>query len=412
MPVFNYKIIVNGKSESGEISAVNMSAAGSQLRGKGGIIIELEEKALQSQRKTTTKKSVKSKQFYFNPFIRSIHIEQAFEQLAVMLEEGVPIVSALSILTRTSTKSIGSAMHEIARSIEKGSTVSEAIVTEAPFVGPVTRALVKVGESNGSLPEMLAFSAELMARKREVKSLIIEALIYPTFVMVATVCVGIFMSNYVLPKLVTFISTRSAELPAITRLLVDVNEFALNYGVHTIISVVLTAILFALLHSSTTYGVYTSRYLLNIPFIGKALTAYSNSLWCHTLGMLVKSGINITNCLKLTENTMSNKYFREQFEKIQIMINEGQTLGISFMATSLNDLSPIACSMIVVGENSGSLDRGLIHAAEYNQKELTRRVRLVGRMIEPVMLLIVGGIVAFVYLAFFMAIQSATLSVH
>lgn len=409
MATFEYEISKDGKRTQGILNVVSLAAAGQELQKQGAVILRLEESKL------TTPGKFKRSQFEYyltHTFIRKVTIELAFEQFGILLKEGVPILNALELMQETSPFLLSRVFRSIRNRIQDGVSVHESVRLEASFLGEINRSLIEVGETNGSLPEMLTYASELMQQKRAIRSQIIEALIYPVIVVLMTCGVGYFLVSNVLPKVLKFINKGSGKLPAMTSLLIDISNFIQNQGHFVLYAFIILIVLFFIGRNITMFRYIMDWCLLRIPLLSKAMISYSNSLWCRTLGLLIQSGINITTALQLTENTMHNFVFKKQFKTIQNKLRQGYTISESFRATNLKRYAPIADRMILVGENSGSIDNGLINAANYNSTQLSRRVTFIGKFIEPAMFLIVGGMVGFVYIAFIMAIMAATRSVH
>lgn len=408
MPTYIYETTKMGKRREGFLNSVSIEIAGQKLKDSGAIILRLEESS-----------SSKRTKFIRSPMevvltklcIGTIAIEQAFEQLGILLKEGVPILSALELMQKTSPFLLARVFRSISYQIKEGLSISESIRIEAGFLGNINISLITIGETNGSLPEMLVYAADLMQQKRAILNKIIEAMLYPLIVIVMTCGAAYFLVSHVLPKVLGFISQRSGKPPAMTRALITISEFIRNYGFMILCSLGIIIVLIVIARRIDKVRYIIDWLLLRVPLIGKAIVSYSNSLWCRTLGLLIESGINITTALELTENTMHNFVFKKQFKLIQNKLTQGNTISESFRSTSLHYYAPVAGRMLLVGESSGSIDRCLINAANYNANILSRRVAFIGKFIEPAMFIIVGGMVGFVYIAFIMAIMAATRSV-
>ena len=170
--------------------------------------------------------------------------------------------------------------------------------------------------------------------------------------------------------------------------------------------------MFFLARRTPAIGVQVDYALLHIPLLGKALRDHANTMWCRTFGALLRSGIDVLKALTLVEETMSNKYFAEQFRQMREVVRQGRSITQGIENTALQKLCPMALTMVSVSEETGGLDTSLLHVARYCEERLTRRVALLGKLVEPAIFIVVGGMVGFVYFAFFLAMLAVTRSAH
>jgi type IV pilus assembly protein PilC len=131
-------------------------------------------------------------------------------------------------------------------------------------------------------------------------------------------------------------------------------------------------------------------------------------LWCRTLGILLKSGINIITAMDYTAAALNNWFYRSELNEMKDVISQGHPLSTALRVSRLDALVPFADSMLAVGESTGRVDDCLLKVAEFSDKDLQRRITFMSKMIEPVLFFIVGGIVGFVYIAFFMGLMAAS----
>ena len=404
MPVFHYTILKNGARKTGRLAAASSTEAAQQLRTDGATVLNIREAAAGD---TGENALIRHLGKYL---VSSAELELSFRQLSSVLAGDVPILLGITTVGEQCSPALRNAYARIHDRVREGCALSVALQEHAPFVNRVSIGLVQVGESNGTLDRMFAYASELMERARRLRGDLLQAFSYPAFVVVAGMGVAWFMATKVIPKVMVFIQGRqgsAGRLPPITQALLDVTAFVQSYGLYILAAPVLLTILFVLARRQRSSGEIVDAWLLHVPLLGGAFRAHANTMWCRTLGALLDSGVGIITALELVENTMGNWHYAAQFRKMRQQVREGRSLSVAFEQTALAKLCPMAQAMIAVSEQSGGLDTSLMQVADYYEDLLQRRVKLLSRLVEPVMYAIVGGMVGCVYFAFFMAMMAA-----
>ncbi len=340
--------------------------------------------------------------------ISSVQIEMALEQLGAMLEGGVPILNAFQTVAAQSNYFLSRALFCVANKLKIGRPLAPTLQEELPFLGNVTLGLLAAGEANGDIDKMCMYSVELLERKRKLKGQLLQAMAYPALVIVATVGVVTFLMLKVIPKIMTFLSNRSAELPSITQALVDVTDFLKANGLYLLAAPVILTVIIILLRKNEEIAMYVDYVALRLPIVGKIFRSSSNMLWCRTLGILLGSGINIVSALEFTQGALNNYFYKNELKEMKAIVSQGHPLSTALRVSRIRSFIPLADSMLVVGENTGRMDSGLMKVADFSDVDLQRRIALMAKMIEPALFVIVGGIVGFVYIAFFMGLMAAS----
>ncbi|MDR0390748.1 MAG: type II secretion system F family protein [Planctomycetaceae bacterium] len=409
MPKFQYKINQNGTTKNGFINAESLHLAAVELRQQGGVIVSLRAATSEelSNAEQNNLEKILNKIFVFKG-----QIEICLRQLASLLHAGVPILDALLAVGEQAPSQLRKIYLRLAEKVKRGYSMKKSLQEEAACFGDITIGLIGVGEANGTLDEMFRYAADLMERGRRVRAQIIQAFTYPAIVMLVAVGVSYFLVAHVLPKIITFISkqSKSIELPLPTKLLLLANDFIMAYGFYLVAAPIVLLIAYILARRSPIICERLDYFCLFIPLLGKAYREHSNTMWCRTLGALLKSGVGLLNAIELVEGVMSNKHYATQLHKIYNMTKQGETISKGIANTTLAKLCPMALAMIAVSERSGSLDESLLHVADYCEEQLTRRVAILGKFIEPAIFAFIGGIVGFIYFAFFLAMLAATKS--
>ncbi len=279
-----------------------------------------------------------------------------------------------------------------------------------PGIDRVTLGLLSVGEANGTLDAMTVYAADLMERSRKTREQILQAFTYPAVVMLAAMGVGYYMVKKVFPVVIQFIekSRRAMELPLPTRMVMWLNDFLTGYGLYVLLAPLALAILIGVLRRSSRTGEMVDALALRIPLLGGAFRFHGNTMWCLLLGSMLSSGLDVLAAVDLVEGAMSNRRYAAQFRRIKTLLRAGASLSKAVGDTALKGLCPMAHAMVAVSEEGGRLDDSLLQVAKFSEDQLNRRVALLGKLVEPAVLAVVGGFVGIVYFGFYLAVLTAT----
>lgn len=410
MAVFKFVTRTAKGRSDGILTADNRKEAEVTLRRRGETILKL----------TQVSEAVEDSPYYnlkvrpqFEKQIASLLIPKAqqeifLRQFAALLSGGVPILTALRTVALQSAFLLSRALFCTANKLCEGHALSGVLREELPFLGQIVIGMIAAGEVNGDIDQMCESGADLIARGRELRGRVIQAMAYPVIVILVMIGVVIFLITSVIPKIQQFLSTRAVALPPITQLLVDTIDFLQANWIPIVVSPIALAALIVILKWIPQTRVGVDYLFLRIPVIGRVFQASANVLFCRILGTLLKSGINIISAMDSTESAQSNAFYAKQLRYIRDLVALGHPLSTGLRVSLIHKFMPLAESMVVVGEQTGRVDDGLLKVAEFNEDELNRRINLLSKLVEPALFIIVGGIVGFVYIAFFMAMVSAS----
>lgn len=337
--------------------------------------------------------------------VRKGAVEQAFLQMVILLKGDVPVVSALETTAELAGSDLKAALYETAELVRGGLPLAKALRASVPWIGALFIGLVEVGESNGTLPQMFTYCATIMQRRRTIRSQIIRALTYPALVVFMGLGVGYYVSTAAIPKIVSVMGNPDA-LPAITRSLLTTSAWLQAHGVWVFLSPFLLVAGYMLLRRVPSVGLSIDRMSLWIPVFGKVGRYSANALFNHTMSMLVASGISVVDALELVRGTISNLWYALNLAGVRRKVMAGRMFSDALKESALRRLSPLTPALVKVGENSGSMDEGLGYVGDFYADALERRLDLLGKLVEPALIVVVGGMVAYVYIAFFMGMAA------
>lgn len=324
-----------------------------------------------------------------------------FRQLSFILRAGLPVLQALELCAaQAGSARLKQVIHTMIADIENGNPLSQAMANHPKVFHPLMVKLVVAGEQTGELDIIVGRLADHLEKKAALRSQTINALIYPTVVVVAGLGVAIFLVVKIIPQFAKFLSGRGKPLPPSTQMLVDISNFVINNGIP-----ILLAILAAVVALVMTYKQPAGRYridgiLLKFPVIGGMLTAAAMAQMTWSLSMLLRSGLTVLDALRIVSGVIGNRVISDK-----LMEGAGQILAGRDMAASIGHpaIPTLVTQMVAVGERTGTLDSVLSEMAHYYEELLAVRIKRVSSMIEPALILLIGGMVGFVYYSFFQA---------
>jgi type IV pilus assembly protein PilC len=312
-----------------------------------------------------------------------------------MLSAGLALARALAVLERQSKNvKLAGIIAEIAGAVRRGDTLHAALAKFPHTFSRLFVAMVRAGEEGGDLSGSLATVADQMERMYQLKKKIRSALIYPAVIVCAIFGIGIFMMVNVVPTLAQTFEEMNAELPASTQFVIAISNFLVRY---TVVAVGLFITFFALIY----VGVRTSggkRILdfvfLRMPLIGGMVREVNAARTSRTLASLLSSGVDVLASLEIAGEVVQNSYFRQVISDAERGVRQGEPLSLAFVRRE--DLYPaFVGEMMSVGEETGETAEMLKRLATYYEEEVDRKTKDLSTIIEPFLMLIIGGAVGF-----------------
>ncbi len=410
MPLFRYEALrSDGGETSGTLEATDSRAAAASLRGESLFVLEVAPATGATAAIASGGGAGRSTTAGTGPRglgavlpIRSRDRVFLFRHLALMLRSGLTVVEALRVCRDQSTKrAMAAALDRVLSAVQSGRSLSEAMEAEPRVFPFFTVKLVESAEVSGELDDILQRAAVFIERRALLKASILTSLTYPAVVVLAALGVATFMIVKVIPKFASFFAQRRLTLPWSTQTLMDISTFVQSHGPGIVIGILLAvgAFIAAWLTERGRYAI--DRAALRIPVVGGILTMGAMAALGSTLGTLLRSGVTLLESLQVTARLMGNRALRARVEGASEAILGGRDL-----ASSLTDpiIPPTVPQVVAVGERTGALADVLAEIGEFYDGELQAAIRRMSALIEPVLIIVVGGMVGFVYFAFFQAV--------
>lgn len=395
---------VSGISSRGELDADSKAQVTEMLRQRGLIVLDVSEE-----------KEAFKLEGIFKRFSKVDMRELAVvsRQFATLIGSGMPMLRSLYTLEdQTQDETVKEALGSVRQDVEAGSSLGDAMERKPEVFNQLFRSMVRSGESSGRLEEALervAFHFEkLDALRRQIRS----AMMYPAFVMVLAFVIMIAVVAFIVPVFVGVFEEvaadtpgESAELPLPTQITVGVSDFLTGFWYIWIPAMIGSAFGFSRWRKTERGRYQWDKLKLKIPFhIGDIVQKVSLARWSRTFASTVASGVPILQSIKITGQTSGNALVEQAMDDVYNSVKSGGTVAHPI---ENNDLFPAMVShMVSVGEETGQLEHMLNKVADFYEAEVDAKVKALTSLLEPVMIVFVGGIVGFIVISMYLPIFS------
>lgn len=326
-------------------------------------------------------------------------------QLSVLIDAELPLIQSLSILEeQQKNKYFKTVIRTIKEDVEAGSTLNQAKRKHPKVFDDLYCNLVASGEQSGSLDVMLRRLAEYIERTVKLRGQVRQAMIYPVAILIFAIVVSIFLLWKVIPVFASIFRDLGAELPLLTAVIIKLSNFVQNYILFIFLGLI--GLFFAFrYYRNTTQGRWTTdRLMLKIPLFGSLLYKVAMTRVTRTLSTLISGGVPMLEALKITSSTAGNVLIEKEIMDARKLVSEGKTMNEAFRESGRFPLMML--QMINVGEATGTLDEMLSKLASFYDEEVEASVAALLSVMEPIMLIFVGGIVGSLVVSMYLPIFS------
>lgn len=321
---------------------------------------------------------------------------EMMENLHLVIKSGLPLHQGILDLAEDSdNKRFKTMLLQIAGSVSKGKSLSESFEPYKDIVGVMILNLIKIGEETGQLEVTLQRGASFLKRVISLKKKAKSALIYPSFAFSAVMGAMLVWMIYVLPQMTELFEEMDVELPPLTIAMMNISDFLANYIGHLFVGIVAFIIIFKLLHKKyKKVRWHTDRLILKIPIIKHIVSGFNMAFISEYLRLALISGIPVFAAMDTLKKNLANELYQEAMRKSTEDVQKGSQLSLSFAKTEM--FTPFMIRMMSVGESAGTLESQLNLVAEHYYEKVDYYADNIGKVIEPVVLIIVGGFMALV----------------
>lgn len=316
-------------------------------------------------------------------------------QLGTMYSAGIPIIDALQTVARQVPNPYFAVILKIVASdVSRGATLTWALERHPQVFPPILTKVVASGEASGSLDDSLARSASHFEREHELRSKVRGALTYPAIVGVLAVVVSVFLILVIIPGFESLFATLGGDLPWVTRFMMALGLWGRKYILYILIALI-GFIFFMIKYVQTPEGRYRwDALMLRVPVFSRLIMLDGVSRFCRTFSALTNSGVQVVNSLTLVEQVIGNSVLAKAIATTRDAVRRGERISDPLRRTgAFPEMVP---QMIAVGEETGQVANMLDRLADYFERDLTFMTDSLSKLIEPAMVLFLGGIVAFI----------------
>jgi type II secretory pathway component PulF len=341
--------------------------------------------------------------------------EQMFfvKRLSFLIKANVPILEGLHMVNdQTKPGGHKRIIEAVIRDVSNGQSLSKSFGKFPQIFGDFGINIVKVGESSGTLSANLEYLADDLKKNQSLRQKVVGAFIYPAVITVATLGITAFLMLYLFPKIMPVFLSLHMTLPLTTRIVMATSVFLQHWWLATLIGIAaaVTAAAFGL-RMSLSFRYLVESILLKLPFIGIMLRELILANTTRTLGLLLKSGITLSQAVPLTADTTQNLVYKKELNALSASVARGEQVAV-FLRKNPNLFPAIMTQLIAVGERSGNLSNTLLYLSELYESEVDDFTKNLSSLIEPALMVVMGVLVGFIAVSIITPIYGITQNLH
>lgn len=335
------------------------------------------------------------------------------KHLSVMVKSGITVAESLrSLMEQTKPSSMKRILKGVLADVENGDTLAQSLAKYPQTFSVFYVNLVAIGEESGVLQENLDFLSHQLSKEYALRKKVQSIILYPAIVLTAAFVMSALVSVFVLPKLVSLFESFDVTLPLATRILLSVSRLMQSHGMLIFGGIVVGIIGIRLALFIPKFRKFFHWLLLSTPLLGIFLRNMHLSSLCRNIGMMLRAGLSITRALEVEYKATSNLIFKEYIERLQVSVARGGTISGELSTGDFDKIPSLVAKMIDVGERTGKLDESFLYLGDFFEEEIDDTSKNFSAILEPLLLLFIGLVVAFVALAIISPIYSLTGSVQ
>jgi len=392
MGAFEYTALdQKGRDKKGIIEGDSARLVRQQLRDQNLVPLNVEE-----VRKQSTKD--KSGGFTFNQRITTTELALLTRQLATLARSGIPLDEATATVARQSIKPrVKKLLLGVRAKILEGHTLADGLRDYPHIFTGMYCATVAAGEQSGHLDVVLERLADYSEQRQQLQQRLKLALIYPVILTIMSILVVGGLLTYVVPEVVKVFSDTGQQLPALTVGLIAVSEFMQDWFVYLLVAALFGFIVFKKLLQQAAFKKRYHYFLLKLPILGNVVLGGNSAQFARTLSILAASGVPILEAMRIAVKVMDNIPMREAVEEASQQVSEGSSLSETLEKSGY--FNPMLINLIASGEATGQLEQMLERAAINQERELETTMAMLMGLLEPLLIVVMGGVVLVIVLA-------------
>ena len=400
--LFSYKgIDRGGKKLSSKIEANSLDEAKSKLKAQKIIYTQIKEENFDINK--------------FNIFNRRVVMDEntlstISRDISIYLGSGIQIVQAIGLIANdySDDKKLHPFFGSISASLNEGKNLYQALENQTVYKLPeFYKQSIKVSEDGGILAEVLLELSVFLKEHHRTKKQVTNAMSYPAFMLVVSIFMVIFMLTYIVPKITSIFDQLDQELPAISQFVVDAGLFFQNYYQTMLIVIFSFVSIYSYLYAKNyRFKYFINRQMLRLPLFGQLIENSELARFAYISSVLLRSGVPFTQAVSLSSNTLDNEVLKEMFFQSSTKIVEGEQLSKVLNSYKKYKLNKSFIRSVALGEETSELEPILQNLAKLYNENNKDKIDLILSMMEPFLMLFVGGMIGFIVLAMLLPIFS------
>jgi len=380
---FNYQARTRtGEIQTGIVEASNREAAFNILKSHDLYVTILEEK----EDSSLLRKELK----IFQGVTRK-DVVVFSRQASIMLKANVPIVESFrTIAQQTKKAGLKEKIMRIAEEVEAGNSLSQALSLYPKNFTPFYINMVRSGEVSGKLSEVFEYLADYLEKEQNFRGKIIGAMVYPIFVFIVFIAVMLLIMLYIIPQLASVLKETGQELPMITQIIISMSEFLKRKGWWIFLTFIALIVAFFQFIKTKKGKAILDNFLLKIPFLSSFLKKLYLARFALNLSTLISGGLPIVRALEITGMVVGNNCYQKIIEETMDKVKKGNPIS-SVLEKYPAFIFPLFYQMVAVGERTGTLDSSLKNVVNFYQREVDRGLDSLVRILEPLLIILLGG---------------------
>lgn len=405
MAAYSYTALDSaGKKQKGVLQGDSAKSVRAQLRAKSLVPLEVEIVSQASTQKSASFSFIRRK-------ISVAELALITRQIATMLSAAIPLEETLlSVAEQNDKARIKNIIMAVRAKVLEGHTFAAGLAEFPHVFDKLYRATVAAGEKTGHLDKVLDRLAEFAERRHAVRQKVQQALIYPSIIILSSVCIVGFLLSYVVPKMVTVFQQSGQLLPTATQILLSISAFVQHAGVYMVVGLVVFVIVWNRMLKRPTFSAWVDAWLLKVPLIGKSIRLINTARFAHTFAILNAAGVEVIEAMRVSTDLVANNSIHKALIAATRQVREGVAISRSLKETGY--FPPMSIYLIASGENSGKLDAMLERTAKNQETQVEQSINIMLTLFEPLMILVMGSIVLFIVLAILLPIFNMDQFVH
>lgn len=392
MALFDYQAAnAQGRIEKGQLDADSPRGARQLLRGRGLTPVQVSAARGAGAGWGTRRLSASE-------------LAWATRQLASLLAASLPLEAALSaVIEQAERPHVFQALTAVRADVRAGQRLTVALAARPRDFPPIYRALVGAGEDSGDLARVMERLADYIEERNALQAKVLTAFIYPAAISLVSVAIVIFLLSYVVPQVVTAFVQARQTLPMLTQVMLAASAFVRSWGVWVGLGLAALVVAWRLALRRPELRLRWDALLLRVPMIGRFVLGVNSARFASTLAILLDAGVPLLRALEAARQTLGNALLARCADDVSARVREGAPLGAALKVQKV--YPPILVHLVASGEKTGALAPLLDRAAQTISRELERRAMALTALLEPTMILVMGGVVLTIVLAVLMPIM-------